>query len=155
MGTVRLGKRTDDRSPLIKDFVPLASLEELVFGGWDIYPGQRLRGREEGRACSRRATSSRSRASWTAIKPWPAVFDPQYVKKLNGPNVKKGKSKRDLAEQVSDDIARFKKEKGLDRLVMVWCGSTEVYREPGDVHSLAREVREGARRAATPTSCPR
>ena len=78
-----------------------------------------------------------------AIKPWPAVFDPQYVKKLNGPNVKKGKSKRDLAEQVMADIERFKKEKGCDRLVMVWCGSTEVYRQPSEVHQTLAAFEKG------------
>ncbi len=83
------------------------------------------------------------------------MFDPQYVKRLNGPNVKKGKSKRELAEQIASDIARFKKEQGLDRVVMVWCGSTEVYRQASEVHSDDRGVREGAWTRATRRSCPR
>jgi myo-inositol-1-phosphate synthase len=134
MGTIRLGKRTDNRSPLVKDFVPLARLEDLEFGGWDVFP-------DSAYAAAKKAGVLEGhhlepiKGFLDGIRPWPAVFDPQYVKRLNGPNVKKGKSKRDLAEQVSDDIARFKKERKLDRLVMVWCGSTEVYRQAGEVHS--------------------
>jgi myo-inositol-1-phosphate synthase len=134
MGTIRLGKRTDNRSPLVKDFVPLARLEDIEFGGWDVFP-------DSAYAAAKKAGVLEGhhlepiKGFLDGIRPWPAVFDPQYVKRLNGPNVKKGKSKRDLAEQVSDDIARFKKERKLDRLVMVWCGSTEVYRQAGEVHS--------------------
>ena len=142
MGTVRLGKRTDGRSPLIKDFVPLASLEQLVFGGWDVYPDSAYEAAKKAGVLESRDLEP-IKDFLDGIKPWPAVFDPQYVKKLNGPNVKQGKSKRDLAEQVSDDIARFKKEKGCDRLVMVWCGSTEVYREAGDVHSSIEKFEKG------------
>ena len=143
MGTVRLGKRTDGRSPAHQGLRapgrprpdPLRRLGRL--------PRQRLRGGEEGRRPRGARTSSRSRASSRASSRGRPSFDPQYVKKLNGPNVKKGKSKRDLAEQVSADIARFKKEKGLDRLVMVWCGSTEVYREAGEVHSSIEKFEKG------------
>jgi myo-inositol-1-phosphate synthase len=142
MGTVRLGKRTEGRSPLIKEFVPLASLEQLEFAGWDVYPDSAHEAAKKAGVLESRDLEP-IKGFMDAIKPWPAVFDPQYVKKLNGPNVKKGKSKRDLAEQVSDDIARFKKEKGLDRLVMVWCGSTEVYREAGDVHSSTLKFEKG------------
>src|SRR5436853_2047702 len=124
MGTVRLGKRTEGRSPRIADVVPLASLDDLVFGGWDIFE-------EDCYAAARTAgviepsLLDRVRPELEQIKPWPAVFDQRYVKRLEGPNVKKGKNKRDLAEQVMDDIRRFKEQRGLDRLVMVWCGSTE------------------------------
>ena len=107
MGTIRLGKRTDNRSPLIKDFVPLARLDDLVFGGWDIYPDNAYEAAQQGGRAGAASTSSRCRRFLEAIKPWPAVFDPQYVKKLDGPNVKKGKNKRDLAEQVSADIAQL------------------------------------------------
>src|SRR5204863_6888681 len=126
MGTVRLGKRTEGRSPKISDVVPLASLDDLVFGGWDIFE-------EDCYAAARTAGVLESslldkiRPELEQIKPWPAVFDQRYVKRLDGPNVKKGKNKRDLAEQVMDDIRRFKEQRGLDRLVMVWCGSTEVF----------------------------
>jgi len=142
MGTVRLGKRTEGRSPLIKDFVPLASLEQLEFAGWDVYPDSAYEAAKKAGVLESRDLEP-IKGFVDGIKPWPAVFDPQYVKKLNGPNVKKGKSKRELAEAVSDDIARFKKEKGLERLVMVWCGSTEVYREAGDVHSSIEKFEKG------------
>ncbi len=142
MGTIRLGRRTDNRSPLIRDFVPLARLEDIEFGGWDVYP-------DSAYVAARKAGVLESahleplKGFLDAVKPWSAAFDHQYVKKLDGPNVKKSKSKRDLAEQVSDDIARFKKEKGLDRLVMVWCGSTEVYRAAGEVHSSIEKFEKG------------
>jgi myo-inositol-1-phosphate synthase len=142
MGTVRLGKRTEGRSPLIRDFVPLAALEDLEFAGWDVYPDSAWEAARKAGVLEERDVAP-IRAFLEGLKPWPAVFDPQYVKRLNGPNVKKGKSKRDLAEQVSDDIARFRKEKKLDRLVMVWCGSTEVYREAGEVHSSLARFEKG------------
>jgi myo-inositol-1-phosphate synthase len=138
MGTVRLGKRTENRVPRIGEFVPLASLDQLEFAGWDVY-------RDNAYEAARKAGVlhnehlAQVRPFLEKIKPWPAVFDPVYVKKLSGENVKKGKSKRELAEQVQADIEGFRKERGLSRMVMVWCGSTEVYREAGEVHSsLAR-----------------
>ncbi|MCL4820454.1 MAG: inositol-3-phosphate synthase [Vicinamibacteria bacterium] len=142
MGTIRLGKRTDDRSPLVKDFVPLAKLEDIEFGGWDVYPDSAYEAAKKAGVLDASHLEP-LKGFLEGVKPWPAVFDPQYVKKLNGPNVKKGKSKRDLAEQVSDDIARFKKERNLDRMVMVWCGSTEVYRQAGEVHSSLAAFEKG------------
>jgi myo-inositol-1-phosphate synthase len=142
MGTVRLGKRTDKRSPAIKDFVPLASLDDIVFGGWDPIPDSAYEAAKKAGVLEDRDLEP-IKDFMDAIKPWPAVFDTQYVKKLSGPNVKKGKSLRDLADQVSADIARFKKEKGVDRLVMVWCGSTEVYREATDVQSSIEKFEKG------------
>ncbi len=126
MGTVRLGKRTESRTPLVKDFVPLASLDDIVFGGWDIFEDD----------CYDAALTAgvlepsllaQIKPEMEAIKPWPAVFDRQYVKRLDGPNVKKGANKMELAEQVRADIRRFKHDNRLDRLVMIWCGSTEIY----------------------------
>ena len=126
MGTVRLGKRTESRTPLVKDFVPLASLDDIVFGGWDIFEDD----------CYDAALTAgvlepsllaQIKPEMEAIKPWPAVFDRQYVKRLDGPNVKKGANKMELAEQVRADIRRFKQDNGLDRLVMIWCGSTEIF----------------------------
>jgi myo-inositol-1-phosphate synthase len=143
MGTVRLGKRTENRSPLIKDFVPLARLEDIEFGGWDVYPDNAYVAAKKAGVLDNEQHLTPLKGFLENIKPWPAVFDPEYVKKLSGPNVKKGKSKRDLAEQVTADIARFKKEKNLSRLVMVWCGSTEVYREAGDVHSTIAKFEKG------------
>jgi myo-inositol-1-phosphate synthase len=142
MGTVRLGKRTENRSPLIKEFVPLAKLEDVVFGGWDIYPDSAYEAARKAGVLDAQHLAA-LKPFLDKVKPWPAVFDAQYVKKLHGENVKKGKNKRDLAEQVSDDIERFKKERGLSRLVMVWCGSTEVYREAGEVHSTLPRFEKG------------
>ena len=133
MGTVRLGKRTEGRSPLIKDLVPLASLDDIVFGGWDIFEDN----------CYEAATTAgvldkslldQVKPELEAIRPWPAVFDRRYVKRLDGPNVKKGRTKRELAEQVIADIRAFKARHGLDRLVMIWCGSTEVFMTETEAH---------------------
>ena len=134
MGTVRLGKRTEGRSPKISDIVPLAGLDDLVFGGWDIFE-------DDCYAAARTAgviepsLLDQVRPDLEKIRPWPAVFDQRYVKRLDGPNVKKGKNKKDLAEQVISDIRRFKSDHGLDRMVMVWCGSTEVYMTESPAHS--------------------
>ena len=133
MGTIRLGKRTDGRTPLIKDFVPLAGLDDIVFGGWDIFDDD----------CYSAATTAgvldsrlleQIKPEMESIRPWKAVFDRQYVKRLDGPNVKQGKNKRDLAEQVRADIHKFKSDHGLDRLVMIWCGSTEVFMKESEAH---------------------
>jgi myo-inositol-1-phosphate synthase len=134
MGTVRLGKRTEGRSPLIKDFVPLASLNDIVFGGWDIFEEDSYEAAKTAGVLEP-ALLDQIKPELQAIKPWPAVFDRQYVKRLDGPNVKKGKNKKDLAEQLRDDIQRFKEQHQLDRLVMVWCGSTEVYLTESEAHS--------------------
>jgi myo-inositol-1-phosphate synthase len=137
MGTIRLGKRTESRTPKINEFVPLASLDDIVFGGWDIFE-------EDCYAAARTAgvleTSQldQIRGELEAIKPMPAVFDQRYVKRLNGPNVKKGQNKQDLAEQLISDIRNFKKKHGCDRLVMTWAGSTEVFMTESAAHgSLA------------------
>jgi myo-inositol-1-phosphate synthase len=134
LGTIRLGKRTEGRSPAIRDFVPLARLEDLVFGGWDpipdnAYASAKVAGVLEDRHLAPIADFLQG------IVPMPAVFDQFYVKRLNGPNVKQGKSKRDLAEQLRDDIRRFKADHKLDRLVVVWCASTEIFIRPGAVHA--------------------
>jgi myo-inositol-1-phosphate synthase len=134
MGTVRLGKRTEGRSPKITDIVPLAGLDDLVFGGWDIFE-------DDCYAAARTAgviepsLLDQVRPDLEKIRPWPAVFDQRYVKRLDGPNVKKGKNKKDLAEQVISDIRTFKSDHGLDRMVMVWCGSTEVYMTESPAHA--------------------
>jgi myo-inositol-1-phosphate synthase len=126
MGTVRLGKRTDGRSPLIKDFVPLARLDDVVFGGWDIFEDNAY---EAARTAGVLESDllDKIRPELEALRPMPAVFDRRYVKRLDGPNVKKGKNKKELAEQLREDMHRFKSENNCDRLVMVWCGSTEVF----------------------------
>ena len=133
MGTIRLGRRTDGRSPLIRDFVPLAALDDLVFGGWDIFEDDCYQAARNAEVL-RRGLLDQVRAELEAVRPWPAVFDRSYVRKLDGPNVKTGASKRDLAEQLRADIRRFRETQGVERLVLIWCGSTEVYREEEPVH---------------------
>ncbi len=133
MGTLRLGKRTEGRSPHIKDTVPLVGLDNVVFGGWDIFEENSY---QAARTAGVLETSllDQIKPELEAIKPMTAVFDQRYVKRLNGPNVKKGKNKKDLAEQVRADIRKFKADNGCDRVVMVWCGSTEVFMKEGAAH---------------------
>ena len=133
MGTIRLGKRTDGRSPLIKDFVPLASLDDLVFGGWDIFDDNCYEAAKTAGVLEP-SLLEQVRPQLEAIRPWPAAFDQRYVKRLMGPNVKTGANKRQLAEQVIADIRAFKAEHNLDRLVLVWCGSTEIFMQAAPVH---------------------
>jgi len=133
MGTIRLGKRTEHRSPMIKDFVPLASLDRLVFGGWDIF-SDNLYDAAMTAGVLRPETLEPIRDRLQAISPMPAVFDRAFVKNLSGSNVKRGDSKWELADQLRHDIRRFKSDNGLKRLVMVWCGSTEVYTDQSAVH---------------------
>ena len=137
MGTIRLGKRTEGRSPLIKEFVPLSSLDSLVFGGWDIFNDNCYEAARTAGVLDQ-SLLDQVRPELESIRPWPAVFDQRYVKRLCGPNVKTGANKRELAEQVVTDIRHFKETNQLDRLVMIWCGSTEVFMREGAVHqSLA------------------
>jgi myo-inositol-1-phosphate synthase len=144
MGTIRLGKRTDNRSPRISEMVPLASLDDLVFGGWDIFPDDAYTAASKAGVLTREHLDP-VREELSAIRPWPAVFENQWVKKLNGTHVKSGATKADLAEQLAADIERFAKDNGLDRMVAVWCGSTEVYRKPADVHSTLEKFEKGLR----------
>ena len=137
LGTIRLGKRTEHRSPAIRDFVPLARLEDLVFGAWDIFEDNAY---EAARTASVIETSllDRVRPELEAIRPWPAVFDRRYVKRLDGPNIKRGRGKRDLVEQLRADIRGFIRDSGVERVVVLWCGSTEAFQEEGAAHgSLA------------------
>src|SRR5687767_8285751 len=134
MGTVRLGKRTEGRSPLIKDFVPLAGLDDIVFGGWDIFEDNSYEAAKTAGVLES-SLLEQIRPELEAIKPMPAVFDRRYVKRLDGPNVKKGKNKRELAEQLREDIRRFKDQHKLDRLVLLWCGSTEVFLTESPAHA--------------------
>ena len=137
IGTIRLGKRTDNRTPLIKDFIELAALDDLVFGGWDIFDENCYEAAKTAGVLDPSLLED-LRPELEAICPWPAVFDQQYVKRLMGPNVKSGANKRELADQLTADIRQFKVEKNLDRMVMIWCASTEVFMESQPVHqSLA------------------
>ena len=142
MGTIRLGKRTEANSPKIKDFVPLASLDDVVFGGWDLFNENCYEAAKTAGVLEKELLDQ-IKPELEQIRPWPAVFDQRYVKRLFGPNVKKGKNKRDLADQVRADIQKFKKDNGLSRLVMVWCGSTEVFLTESPVHATVEAFEKG------------
>jgi len=144
MGTIRLGKRTDDNVPKIKDFIPLADLNDIEFGGWDVFEDNAYEAAMKAGVIEKDLLNQ-IRGPLEAIKPMTAVFDKQYVKKLDGPNVKKGKNWMELADQVREDIRTFKEKKGCDRLVMVWCGSTEIYLQPSEVHQTVKAFEEGLR----------
>jgi myo-inositol-1-phosphate synthase len=134
MGTIRLGKRTDNRSPLIKDFVPLASLDDIVFGAWDIFHDSAYDAAMNAGVLEKDLLNQLSEPL-SSLKPMAAVFEQNYVKRITGENVKTGKNKMDLAEQLIADIARFKSENNCSRLVMVWCASTEIYIEESPIHA--------------------
>jgi myo-inositol-1-phosphate synthase len=138
MATIRLGKRTENRSPLIKDFVPLAALDDLVFGAWDPIPDDALTAARKAGVLEERDIAPIA-DFLASIVPMPAVFDNKYVTRINGTNVKKGKTKRDLAEQLRQDIRDFKTKHKLDRLVMVWCASTEIFIKPGPQHATVEQ----------------
>jgi myo-inositol-1-phosphate synthase len=142
MGTIRLGKRTDGRSPKVKDFVPLAELNDLVFTGWDIFEDDMYAAAGKAGVLER-SLLEQVKPFLEGIKPRKAVFDKNYVKKLDGPNVKKGKNKKELVEQVRADIQDFKKTSGADRLTMIWCGSTETFIEAGPVHQTVDSFEKG------------
>jgi myo-inositol-1-phosphate synthase len=133
MGTIRLGKRTEGRSPKISDAVPLVNLDNVVFGGWDIFEENSYQAARTAGVLEP-SLLDQIKPELEAVKPMTAVFDQRYVKRLDGPNVKKGKNKKDLAEQLRADIRTFKKDNNLDRLVMVWCGSTEVFMKESAAH---------------------
>jgi len=133
LATIRLGTRLEHRSPMIKDFVPLAALDDIVFGAWDPIPDDAYTAAKKAGVLEDRDLEP-LREFLLAIKPMPAVFDNRYVTRLHGDNVKTGKTKRDLAEQLRADIRAFKARHGCDRLVAVWCGSTEIYIKPSAVH---------------------
>ena len=142
MGTIRLGKRTEGRTPKINDFVPLAGLDDIIFGGWDIFE-EDCYGAAKTAGVLETAQLDTIRGELEAVKPMPAVFDQRYVKRLDGPNVKKGKNKKDLAEQLIDDMRRFKAEHKLDRLVLAWCGSTEIFLTESPAHQSVAALEKG------------
>src|SRR5271169_288413 len=142
MGTIRLGKRTEGRSPMVKDFVPLADLNDLVFTGWDIFEDDMYAAAGKAGVLER-SLLEQVKPFLSGIKPRKAVFDKNYVKKLDGPNVKKGKNKKELVEQVREDIREFKQSSGADRLAMIWCGSTETFIEAGPVHQTVESFEKG------------
>ncbi|MGM0597263.1 MAG: inositol-3-phosphate synthase [Myxococcota bacterium] len=145
MGRIRLGKRTEDRHPLLKDFLPLTDLNDIVFGGWDLHGENAYNV-----ACKSRVLASdlldKIRPSLEQINPMKAVFDKNFVKNLDGPHVKSGKNKLELARQLMDDIERFKKKNNLERVVTVWCASTEVFTQLKNVHQNLKAFEKGLKK---------
>ena len=142
LSTIRLGKRTDNRSPMIKDFVPLAGIEDLVFAGWDIYEDTAYDAAANARVLDR-PLLDQLKEPLSAIRPMKAVFDHEYVRNINGPNVKQEGSKMDKAQMLMEDIEQFRKSSGASRLVMIWCGSTEVFHRPSAVHQTLKDFECG------------
>jgi len=142
LGTIRLGKRTDNHSPFIKDFVPLAELDDIVFGGWDIFKDNAYQAASNAGVLSHEDLA-KVKPFLAKIKPMKAAFDKEYVRRLDGTHVKKAKNKYELALQIKEDITNFKKTNKLTRLVAAWCGSTEVFIQPEDVHSTPEKFVEG------------
>jgi myo-inositol-1-phosphate synthase len=145
MGTIRLGRRTDNRTPLVKEFVPLADLKDLVFGGWDIFEDNAYEAAKKAGVLTPEHLE-KLRPSLEKVRPMSAVFDQKYVKKLDGPNVKTGASWWEKAEALKADIARFKEENSCDRLVAVWCGSTEIFLTQKPVHETLKAFEEGLKK---------
>ncbi len=144
MGTIRLGKRTDNRSPMVKDFLPLADIADIEFAGWDIYQDNCYDAARKAGVLEKELLDS-IKDYLETIRPMSAVFDQRFVKKLDGPNVKKDGTWWDKAEALKRDIERFKSEKNIDRMVMIWCGSTEIYCEQRPVHQSIKTFEEGLR----------
>jgi myo-inositol-1-phosphate synthase len=142
MGTIRLGKRTENRSPMIKDFAPLAALDDLVFGGWDVFADNVYDAATHAGVLDQ-GLLDKLKAPLSEIVPMPAVFNRDYVKRLEGSHVKEASSKWDLAQMVRDDIQRFKKDNSLERAVIIWCGSTEIFLEPQAVHATVEAFEQG------------
>jgi myo-inositol-1-phosphate synthase len=142
LGTVRLGKRTEGRSPAIRNFVPLADPNDLVIGGWDIFEDNAYEAAVKAGVLDM-PLLEQLKEPLTAVSPMKAVFDQNYVKRIHGPNIKTGGSKRDYAEMVMDDIRQFREKTGVSRTVMIWCGSTEVFHEPAAVHATLKDFECG------------
>jgi myo-inositol-1-phosphate synthase len=142
MGTVRLGKRFEYRIPLIKDFVPLANLDDLVFGGWDVFPDNGFQAAIQAGVLKQEDLNP-VQPFLEDLSPWPAVFNQAYVKNLRGPNVKPQTSYLELVEALKRDIEDFKRVNGLSRCVMIWCASTEAYLRPSDVHASLENLERG------------
>jgi myo-inositol-1-phosphate synthase len=145
MATIRLGRRTDNRAPLIKDLVPLAKLDDLVFGAWDPIPDDAFTAAKKAGVLAPQDIE-RLGGFLSGITPLPAAFDNKYVTRITGSNVKRGKTKRDLAEQLRQDIRDFKSRMKVDRVVMVWCASTEIYIKPGAAHATIEQFEKAMER---------
>jgi myo-inositol-1-phosphate synthase len=142
LGAIRLGKRTEKRSPMIKDFVPLAKLDDIVFGGWDVFPDNAYEAAKNAGVLSLEHLE-KVKKFLSGIAPMKAAFDRNYCRNLDGKHIKKAKNKYDLALQIKEDIAEWKKKTKVDRIVMIWCGSTEIFLTPHDVHSTIAKFEQG------------
>jgi len=145
LGTIRLGKRTDNRNPLVKDFIELAALENLVFGGWDLFSDNAYEAALKAGVIDDLRHLHPIREELSAIRPMKAVFEPRYVRNLHGTHVKNITSKLEQAAAIMQDIRQFRDENGCDRLVMIWCASTEVFTEASAVHSTIADFEKGLR----------
>jgi myo-inositol-1-phosphate synthase len=152
LGTIRLGKRTDGRAPAIKEFVPLEKLENIVFGGWDIFPDSAYEAAKNAAVLSSEHLAQ-VKKFLSKIRPMKAAFDQNYVKKLSGTHVKKGRNKYDLAMQIRDDILKFQKKNKVSRTVVIWCGSTEIFLKPHAVYATP-ETFVAAMKANHPAIAP-
>lgn len=142
MGTVRLGKRTDGRAPLVRDFAPLARLDQLAFAGWDLFPDSAFDAASHAQVLEEKHLNQ-VKDGLSEIQPMSAAFYPEYVKRLHGTHVKQAKSKAEMVEQLREDIRRAKQQHGAARAVAVWCGSTEIYLEAGPVHHTIEAFERG------------
>ena len=145
IGKIRLGKRSENRDALVRDVVPLASLDQIVFGAWDIFNDNAYEAAKKAKVLDS-ATIEALKPELERVKPMSAVFDPEYIKRINGPNVKKGENKWDLAQQLRADIKKFVRDNDLSRVVMVWCASTESYIDLGDVHTTLAKFEDGLKK---------
>ena len=142
IGTIRLGKRFEYRVPRIKDFVPLAALDDLVFGGWDIFSVDCYAAALDA-GVLKKEDLEKVKPFLQSIRPWPAAFNQRFVKNLSGPNIKPESAYPDIVEAIKTDIEKFKDENAVSRCVMIWCGSTEAYLEPGAVHASLQSFEDG------------
>jgi myo-inositol-1-phosphate synthase len=142
LGTIRLGKRTDGRTPKISEFVPLANLKDIAFGGWDIFTDNAYQSAANAGVLNPQDLA-KVKGFLSKIKPMKAAFDHNFVKLINGPNIKKGKNKYEWALEIKEDIKKFRKSSGATRLVTCWCGSTESFLKPSDVHSTPEKFLAG------------
>src|SRR5947208_8704639 len=142
LATIRLGKRTDGRSPLIRDFIPLAGLDHLVFGTWDIFEDNCFEAAQRAGVLEA-PLLDKLREPLSVIRPMKAVFDQEYVKRIIGPNIKDKGTKMDKAEMLMDDIRQFRESTGAARLAMIWCGSTEVFHRAAAVHQTLKDFECG------------
>ncbi len=143
MGTIRLGKRSEGRVPKIGDFVPLATLQDLVFAAWDPIPDNAYQSALQAGVLNRHEHIEPIRDFLEGIQPLPAAFDQRYVKRLKGTHLKAGDHKRQWVEEIRADIRRFRQENRCERLVMIWCGSTEAFSSPGNVHQTLDAFERG------------